>query len=218
MKLGEAIIQYRRDHNLSQRQFALKCGLSNGYIAMLEKNVNPNTGKPIEPGLKQVKIIGEAMGLTLDEFTRILDENIVVSLKDDAIVPIADIQPHVVPLIGEVAAGEPILAEQQYGIYINSPCNADFALTIKGDSMIPTYLEGDVVYIHQQPDLDYEGQVAVVLLDDSATVKHVYKQENGLLLVSDNPAYKPMFKPYEDYNTMRILGKICGYTRMYKED
>lgn len=217
MTLGDLIYQYRVDHHISQRAFAQKCNVSNVYISMLEKNMNPSTGKPIIPSIVQVKAIAEAMGYTLDEIMRIVDDDTVVSLGDE-ISRISAMKPKMVPLIGEVAAGEPILADQQYGIYINSPSDADFALTIKGDSMIPTYLEGDVVYIHQQPDLDYEGQVAVVLLDDSATVKHVYKQENGLLLVSDNPAYKPMFKPYEDYNTMRILGKICGYTRMYKED
>lgn len=82
--------------------------------------------------------------------------------------------------------------------------------------MIPTYLPGDIVYIRAQPDIDYPGQVAVVLLDDEATVKHVYKQEDGLLLISDNPSYAPMHKLYSDYSTIRILGKVCGFTRMYK--
>ena len=216
MTIGDVIRAYRERESLSQRQFALRCGLSNGYIAMLERNVNPSTGKPIEPGIIQVRSIAHAMGLTLDELVRMVDGNIRVSLRDD-VKRIEDVEPYRVPLIGEVAAGVPILAEQHDGGYVKSPFDADFALTISGDSMTPTFLDGDLIYIRQQPDIDYDGQVAVVLLDDSATVKHVYKQPNGLLLVSDNPAYKPMFKAFTDYNVVSILGKVCGFTRMYKE-
>ncbi len=216
MTLGDLIYQYRVDHHISQRAFAQRCNVSNVYISMLEKNNNPSTGKPIIPSVTQLKAIASAMGYTLDEIMRMVDDDSLVSLEGD-ITRVSNMSPKMVPLLGEVAAGEPIFADQQYGIYVNSPANADFALTIKGESMNPTYLEGDVVYIKQQPDIDFDGQIAVVLLDDSATVKHVYKQENGLLLVSDNPAWKPMFKPFNEYNTVRILGKVCGYTRMYKE-
>lgn len=216
MTLGDLIYQYRVDHHISQRAFAQRCNVSNVYISMLEKNNNPSTGKPIIPSITQLKAIASAMGYTLDEIMRMVDDDSLVSLEGD-ITRVSNMSPKMVPMLGEVAAGEPIFADQQYGIYVNSPANADFALTIKGESMNPTYLEGDVVYIKQQPDIDFDGQIAVVLLDDSATVKHVYKQENGLLLVSDNPAWKPMFKPFNEYNTVRILGKVCGYTRMYKE-
>lgn len=216
MTLGDLIYQYRVDHHISQRAFAQRCNVSNVYISMLEKNNNPSTGKPIIPSITQLKAIASAMEYTLDEIMRMVDDDSLVSLEGD-ITRVSNMSPKMVPMLGEVAAGEPIFADQQYGIYVNSPANADFALTIKGESMNPTYLEGDVVYIKQQPDIDFDGQIAVVLLDDSATVKHVYKQENGLLLVSDNPAWKPMFKPFNEYNTVRILGKVCGYTRMYKE-
>ena len=122
-----------------------------------------------------------------------------------------------IPLIGSVAAGTPILAEESYDAYIDCPCKADYALRISGNSMNPNYLDGDVVFIRAQDNIDYDGQVLVVLLDDSATLKHVYRQSNGLLLVSDNPSYQPMFMPFEEYNTMRVLGKPVGFTRMFKE-
>lgn len=122
-----------------------------------------------------------------------------------------------VPLIGSVAAGTPILAEESYDAYIDCPCKADYALRISGDSMNPNYLDGDVVFIRTQDTIDYDGQVLVVLLDDSATLKHVYRQSNGLLLISDNPSYQPMFMPFDEYNTVRVLGKPVGFTRMFKE-
>lgn len=193
----------RKARGWSQEKLAQKLDTSKQVISRYERGERT-------PKISVAAKYAEILGVSLNDLTgEVLPENIT---------PISSLEHHSVPVIGEVAAGEPILAEQQYDVYVNAPFNADFALIIKGDSMNPTYLEGDVVYIKQQPDIDYDGQIAVVLLDDSATVKHVIKQENGLLLLSDNPAWKPMFKPFNEYNTVRILGKVCGYTRMYKEN
>lgn len=83
--------------------------------------------------------------------------------------------------------------------------------------MNPTYLDGDILYIRSQPDIDYDGQIAVVVFEDSASIKHIYRQPDGLLLTSDNPAYAPMFKRYADYDNIRVIGKIVGFTRLYSE-
>ena len=129
---------------------------------------------------------------------------------------ISEIKPQRIRLIGEVAAGEPILAEEDYEAYIDvdTPIKADYALTVRGDSMEPTYLSGDVVYIRRQDDVD-DGQIAVVLIDDSATLKHVYHEKNGVLLVSENPKHPPKHKTFEECDCIRILGIVVGYTRMY---
>lgn len=82
MTLGEIILNYRAEHGLSQRQFALRCGLSNGYIAMIEKNKNPSTGKPIAIGLPQLMSIAKVMGMYTDELMRMADGNTPVSLND----------------------------------------------------------------------------------------------------------------------------------------
>lgn len=65
MKLGELIKSYRDEHSLSQRQFANQCGLSNGYISILERGVNPNTGKPVTPTIPQLKKLADGMGITM---------------------------------------------------------------------------------------------------------------------------------------------------------
>lgn len=71
MTLRDLVREYRQEHGLSQRQFAAACGLSNGYISMLEKNLNPNTGLPVTPSLPALKKIAGGMGITLtDLFTR----------------------------------------------------------------------------------------------------------------------------------------------------
>ncbi len=62
MTLSDFVKEYRKEHDLSQRQFAAICGLSNGYISMLERNLNPKTGLPLTPSLPALKKISTAMG------------------------------------------------------------------------------------------------------------------------------------------------------------
>lgn len=66
-KLADIIVEYRQDHDLSQRQFASRCGLSNGYISMLEKGLNPATNRPVIPTLPQLKKLASGMGKTVAE-------------------------------------------------------------------------------------------------------------------------------------------------------
>lgn len=67
MTLSELVIKYRTEHGLSQRQFAQDCGLSNGFISMLEKNMNPKTGQPLVPALANLQKLAAGMHLTLTE-------------------------------------------------------------------------------------------------------------------------------------------------------
>ena len=129
--------------------------------------------------------------------------------------PLSDLHRQRVPLIGGVAAGEPIYDPEEQGVYVDSPVEADAAIIVHGDSMAPTYLDGDVVYIKCRPDVP-EGAVAVVFLDDEAAIKHVYKRPTGLTLWSDNPSHLPMQIEFADYANVRIFGVPVGYTRIYK--
>ena len=129
--------------------------------------------------------------------------------------PIFKLHHQRVPLIGSAAAGEPIYDPEELGVYVDSPVEADAAITVRGASMEPTYLDGDVVYIKCRPDVD-EGAVAVVFMDDEATIKHVYKRPTGLTLIGDNRAYPPILAEFEDYPNLRIFGVPVGYTRIYK--
>lgn len=90
MKLGQIIEQYRQENDLSQRQFAARCGLSNGYIAMIEKGVNPATGKPIAPTLPALEKISTGMHLALDDLLRLMDDELID--LSDATLP-ADLSP-----------------------------------------------------------------------------------------------------------------------------
>jgi repressor LexA len=116
------------------------------------------------------------------------------------------------PLVGDIACGEPILAEQNIEEYINCPENVDatFCLRCKGDSMIGARIhDGDIVYIHQQPTIE-NGEIAAVLIDNEATLKRVYRQADKVILQPENPAYPPLVFVREEINQIRILGKaVC---------
>ena len=74
MTLSELMIKYREEHGLSQRQFAQLCGLSNGYISMLEKNVNPKTGQPLVPQITNLRKIADGMNITLAQLFEMVDD------------------------------------------------------------------------------------------------------------------------------------------------
>ena len=131
------------------------------------------------------------------------------------IVPIQDMKKMKVRMIGSVAAGQPILAQEEYEGYVDSPVKCDYALCVKGDSMIPQFENGDVIYIREQPDVT-DGTVAVVLIDDEATLKRVYHRPYGLQLIANNPSYAPIDVNCSEHEYVRILGIVCGFTRMFK--
>lgn len=84
MTLKDLIIEYRNDHGLSQRQFATACGLSNGYISMLEKEMNPNTKLPVTPTLPKLKQLASGMGMSLTDLLVKVDDMPVELIPDDA--------------------------------------------------------------------------------------------------------------------------------------
>ena len=215
MTLGELICTYRTSHGLSQRQFAIQCDLSNGYISILEKGINPNTGKPVIPTLPQLKKLADGMGLTLSElFDQADDMPVDLSFdgNDSNVIPFPTMEK--LPLIGAIACGAPILAEEPIEDYVDMPAHirADFALLCKGDSMINARIfDGDVVYIRQQNTVE-NGEIAAVLIDSEATLKRVRIFEDHISLEPENPQYRPLVLWGEDMNTVRILGKAVAFT------
>lgn len=214
MTLGEAIKEYRTDHELSQRQFANICGVSNGYIAMLERGENPATGEPIKPTIPALKKVATGMGLSMAALFEMVDD-IGVSLGDN--VPVAEnVTPmpslRRVPRLGAIACGEPILAEQNIEGYDQVPdwVKCDFTLTCKGDSMVNARIhDGDIVCIKTQPEVE-NGQIAAVLIEgefeSGATLKRIRYVDGGIALWPENPVYAPMIYTGADAERVRVLG------------
>ena len=119
-----------------------------------------------------------------------------------------------IPLLGRIACGAPILAEEHIEEYIDIPKNihADFALTCQGDSMINARIfDGDIVYIRQQDTVD-SGEIAAVLIDNDATLKRIRIYEDHVSLEPENPQYRPIVLWGEEMNAVRILGKAIAFT------
>lgn len=118
-----------------------------------------------------------------------------------------------VPIIGTIACGQPILADENLDGYAFVPefAKCDFCLRCKGDSMIGARIfDGDLVAVRQQDDVD-DGEIAAVLVDDEATLKRVYKLENKVILRAENPTFKDMIYTASDATNIKILGKAVFF-------
>lgn len=123
-----------------------------------------------------------------------------------------------IPLLGAIACGDPILAAENLEGEVDVPdhIRADFALRCKGDSMINARIfDGDLVYIRQQDTVD-DGDIAAVLIDDEATLKRVHFFEDHIVLVPENPMYRPFTYWGEEMNNIRILGKAVAFTSLIR--
>lgn len=123
------------------------------------------------------------------------------------------IKTKVVPLVGEIVAGKPKYADEefQYFIEIDDVIRADFCLKVKGDSMINARIyEGDIVFIRKQSDVE-DGEIAAVRIDDEATLKRVYKMPGRVQLRAENPSYEPINITEEDHKDVEILGKAIAF-------
>jgi repressor LexA len=116
--------------------------------------------------------------------------------------------PMTLPLVGAVAAGAPILADEHVEDHVAAPFAADYLLRVRGDSMINAgILDGDLVAVKQQDDAR-DGQIVVALLEDEATVKRVYREPGGVRLEAENEAYDPIRSP-----DIKVIGRVVGVMR-----
>jgi repressor LexA len=125
---------------------------------------------------------------------------------------------HSLPLVGQIAAGGPLLAEENVEDYIGVPeplskGGEEFLLRVKGDSMINAgILDGDIVVVRRQQDAR-NGEIVVALVGDDesaneATVKRFFREDGRVRLQPENDALEPIYAPYVD-----ILGKVTGVFR-----
>ncbi len=120
-----------------------------------------------------------------------------------------------IPMLGDIACGEPIYASEEHGSFAlaNNDLDADFCLRAHGDSMTGARIfDGDIVFIRSQDMVD-NGEIAAVIIDDEATLKRVYYYPNEakLLLTPENPRYAPLVYLGDELNHIKILGKAVAF-------
>lgn len=201
--LSGRIRQRREQLGLSQEELAARMGYrSKSSITKLEKGIND---------LPQSKVEELAQALETTPAALLgLDAPCACPLGFEPLPAMVQ-----VPLIGSIACGTPITAEQNIECYIGVPAawHADFALTCHGDSMSPTICNGDIVCIRCQPEVE-QGEIAAVRVGEEATLKHFHRQGDAVMLLADNAAVcPPMFYAGEQLSELHIEGKAVGLCR-----
>lgn len=193
----------REELGLSQEELAQRMGYrSKSSITKLEKGVND---------IPQGK---------LEELAQALETSPAYLLGLDTLCsPPPGFEPlpamTMVPLVGSIACGTPITAEQNVERFIGVPAvwHADFALTCHGDSMAPTICDGDIVCIRCQPEVE-QGEIAAVRIGEEATLKHFHRQGDTVMLLADNSMVcPPMIYTGQQLEEIQIEGKAVGFCR-----
>lgn len=157
-------------------------------------------------GLEEAGVIVKAEGKTR-----------AISLPGTSMGPVAeeeDPRTNQVPVVGSVAAGSPILAQECIEDYLTFDTQGlsgeHFALRVRGESMLNAgILPGDLVVVHSQPTAQH-GEIVVALIDDEATVKRLSLKSGQVWLLPENEAYSPIDGTYA-----QILGKVAAVVRRY---
>ena len=218
-KFNERLKLLRRESGLSQQDFAKQLGTSKSSINMYERGER-------EPSLETLEAIADvdmdyllgksdhrSKSAWLEDIDNSIDLDILRSqVKFENLFPIERKR---YPLIGTIACGKPITANEEIELYVEAGAEieADFCLRAKGDSMIRARIyDGDIVFIRKQSMVD-NGEIAAVVIDDEATLKRVnyYPEKNLLILKAENPDYEDLIYTGEQLDHIIILGKAVAF-------
>jgi repressor LexA len=205
MLIQDIIKNRRNELDLTMKQVADSVGVSEGTVSRWESGDISNMKRDKIYKLSKVLQISPLVILGWDEANYIPN-----------IIPMPEM--HKIPLLGVIACGAPILADEHIEDYVDIPKHvaADFALTCKGDSMINARIfDGDVVYIRKQETVE-NGEIAAVLIDGEATLKRVRIYNDRIILEPSNPLFDPMVFRGEEMNNVHILGKAIAFTSVVR--
>lgn len=200
-EIGRRIKQRRLDLEMTQGDIANEIGVAISTIQRYEAGTIDKVKLPVIEAIARVLRVNPDWLIGKSEYP-----------SPDNILPMPKMR-HI-PLLGTIACGEPILAEENLDGEVDMPdhVRADFALRCKGDSMINARIfDGDVVYIRRQDDVN-NGEIAAVLIGDEATLKRVYKYPNRLELRPENPTFEVLQYEGEQLEEVHILGKAVAFT------
>lgn len=194
-EIGKRIEMRRKEKGLTLKELAEIVGVASSTILRYENGEIKKIKLPV------IESIAKALGV--DPAWLVLKSN-----NPDIYIPKKE-ETSRIPLIGTIAAGTPILAEENIEDYFNidTKIKADFALKVKGDSMIGAGIfPGDIVFIHQQCEIE-NGEIGAILIENEATLKKFYKEDGTIILQAENDNYKPLI--YTNGN-VRVMGKLVA--------
>lgn len=207
--MGNYLSERRKELGLTQREVAEEVGVAEATVSRWESGEIANMRRDKIAALAKVLHCSPDFVMTGE------------SAPAPAIPPGFEPLPKMVkrPLVGNIACGSPITAEENIEDYVDVPddISCDFCLRCKGDSMIDAGIhDGDVVYIHIQPQVE-NGQIAAVRIDGDATLKRVFWNEDTqtLQLLAENRNYAPLVYTGPILDTVHIEGLAVGYTHWF---
>ena len=203
--LSKNIKKLRKERKMTLDELAAKIGTSKQTIHRYENGIISNI--PSE----KVEQLATALGVTPAELMG-WNEQIPTNA---GIMPISVKK---LPILGDIACGEPIYASEEHESFatVNDTLDADFCLRAHGDSMIGARIyDGDIVFIRSQSTVD-NGEIAAVIINDEATLKRVYyyPNEEKLILSPENPRYAPLVYIRDELESIKILGKAVAFQSM----
>ena len=206
--VGDRIRQVRQEQDVTQQELADYIGVSKQAVYKYENNIVTNipTDK-VDAIAKRLKV-SPAYLMGWEEKPQPAPRPIPKGFE-----PMPKMKK--IPLVGSIACGTPILAQQNIDGHVDAPedIRCDFALRCKGDSMIGAGIhDGDAVYIHIQPEVE-NGEIAAVRIGEEATLKRVYYDGTTLTLMPYNNAYAPMVYTGPQLEELHIEGRAVGLCR-----
>lgn len=205
MSIAENIKKIRLEHGLSQAELGKIAGVSDKAVSTWELGIKVPRMGAVE---KMANYFGIAKSAIVDDVPAAPTPRPIPKGFE----PMPKMRK--VPLIGSIACGTPITAEQNIEKLVEVPENirCDFSLTCHGDSMVDAGIhDKDVVYIRIQPEVE-NGQIAAVRIGEEATLKRVYYDGTTLTLMPANAAYAPMVYTGVQLEDVQIEGKAVGWT------
>lgn len=218
MTLGEIIKSYRDSHGMSMDAFAQKSGISKAYIHVLEKNKHPKTGAALAPSIEVIQKAAVGLSMDFNELFNMLDCEVTLNSEPQGFKTIK------IPVFYGVAAGVNgiIMDSGNIDDYIDIPedlakTGEFFGYKIRGDSMEPEFRDGDIVVVRRQDAADNGKTVIVVVNGEEGFCKRLSIYADSIALVSNNPAYKPMYFSSSEIETLpvRIVGVVKQLVRFY---
>lgn len=189
--------------HMTAAELSRKLGINEGTVSQYKSGA-------YEPKQRRLQAIAEILNVSIPW---LMGADVPMEVKINNITPIESIKK--LPVLGKIACGEPILAEENIESYIISPTGvkADYVLTCEGDSMIDANIfNGDQVFIKSQPMVE-NGEIAAALIGNDTTLKKVYMQDDTLTLIPANSNYEPFVYNKEELNSIKILGKAVAILR-----
>lgn len=212
MTVSESLKKLRKKNGLSQKEFADKLEINARTYASYERGERDISTAVLLNICKTLNISSDELLGNTSAAEQPKDDLQILTEKYSNIKPIKLKR---FPMLGEIACGEPIFADEHKESFImaDMDIDADFCLTAKGESMVNARIfDGDVVFIKEMPIVE-NGDIAAVIIEDEATLKRVYyyPEQGKLILNPENPSYEPLVYIGEELNHIRILGKAVYF-------